>query len=113
MVPTKLTTIQVMGAVQVTKQMLYEPGISVRSAIHRAGGLSAGADLRKAYVVYANGEVKSTGKTLFLKNYPRLDPGAELHIPFKTQKKGLSTGEAIGLISGLSSIISLLIFVLK
>ena len=113
MVPTKLTTIQVMGAVQVTKQMLYEPGISVRSAIDRAGGLSAGADLRKAYVVYANGEVKSTGKTLFFKNYPRLDPGAELHIPFKTQKKGLSTGEAIGLISGLSSIISLLIFVLK
>jgi protein involved in polysaccharide export with SLBB domain len=113
MVPAKLTTIQVMGAVQVTKQMLYEPGISVRSAIHRAGGLSTGADLQKAYVVYANGEVKSTNKTLFFKNYPRLDPGAELHIPFKTQKKGLSTGEAIGLISGLSSIISLLIFVLK
>ena len=112
-VPAKLTTIQVMGAVQVTKQILYEPGISVRSAIHRAGGLADEANLRKAYVVYANGEVKSTGKTIFLRKYPRLGPGAELHIPFKTQKKGLSTGEAIGLISGLSSIISLLIFAFK
>jgi protein involved in polysaccharide export with SLBB domain len=113
MVPAKLTTVQVMGAVQVAKQMLYEPGISVRSAILSAGGLSAEADLRKAYVVYANGEVKSIRKILFLRNYPRLNPGAELHIPFKTLKKGLSTGEAIGLISGLSSIISLLIFAFK
>jgi protein involved in polysaccharide export with SLBB domain len=112
-VPSTLTTIQVMGAVQVTKQMLYEPGLSVRSAIQRAGGLVAEANLRKAYVVYANGEVKSTRKTIFFRNYPRLDPGAELHIPFKTQEKGLTTGEAIGLISGLSSIISLLIFVLR
>jgi len=113
MVPTKLTTIQVTGAVQVTKQMLYEPGISVRSSIHRAGGLSAGADLRKAYVVYANGEVKSTRKSFLFSKYPQLDSGAELHIPFKTQKRGLSTGEVIGVISGLSSIISLLIFAFK
>lgn len=87
-VPAKLTTIQVMGAVQVTKQILYEPGISIRSAVQRAGGLAAKANLRKAYVIYSNGEVKSTRKTIFFRNYPRLDPGAELYIPYKIEGKG-------------------------
>jgi len=112
-IPSMQTTIKVMGAVQVTKEMLYEPGISVRSAIRSAGGLVPEANLGKAYVAYANGEVRSTRKIIFFRNHPRLDPGAELHVPFKTQRKGLYSGEAVGIISGLSSIISLLIFAFK
>lgn len=112
-IPTQMTTIQVMGAVQIPKQILFEPGMRVNKAILEAGGLQSNGDKKRSYVEYANGEVKATKRSFLFRNYPALKPGATLHIPLKTPRKGMSTGEAIGVISGLSSIISLLIFVLK
>lgn len=108
-IPKTIQTIQTFGMVNLPKQIIYRDGLSFKEAIRESGGFAVNAARKNAYVVYANGEVRATRKFLFFRSYPSLKTGAEIYVPSKSGQKKLSTGEAIGLISGLTSLLGLAI----
>jgi len=96
--------VQVFGEIYFPKKVRFERNIGFRDYIRGAGGFTTQALKRRSYIVYANGEVKNTRKVLFFNSYPKVKPGAEIYVPTKRDRKGLSGQEAIGLASGLASI---------
>jgi protein involved in polysaccharide export with SLBB domain len=111
-VPKKLQTVQVFGEIYFPKKVRFEKNISFRDYIRGAGGFTTQALKRRSYIVYANGEVKNTRKVLFFNSYPKVKPGAEIYVPTKKERKGLSGQEAIGLASGLASIALIIVTLL-
>jgi protein involved in polysaccharide export with SLBB domain len=103
-VPKKLQTVQVFGEIYFPKKVRFERSIGFRDYIRGAGGFTTQALKRRSYIVYANGEVKNTRKVLFFNSYPKVKPGAEIYVPTKKERKGLSGQEALGMASGLASI---------
>ncbi len=108
-VPKQLQTIQTFGAVNVPKQIVYEEGISFRDALRESGRYSVNASRKNAYVIYPNGQVRKTRNFLFVKFHPKIRPGTEIYVPEKRAKVKLSTGEVIGIFTGLTSLVSVLI----
>lgn len=111
-IPKKLQTVQLFGEIYFPKKVRFDKGITFRDYIRGAGGFTNGALKRRSYVVYANGEVKSTLKILFFNRYPKVKPGAEIYIPKKGERKGLSGQEAIGITTGIASLALIIVTVL-
>ncbi|HCT22200.1 MAG TPA: hypothetical protein DIW54_02220, partial [Chitinophagaceae bacterium] len=83
--------------------------ISFRDALRESGRYSLNASRKNAYVIYPNGQVRKTRNFLFLRFYPSIKPGTEIYVPEKRAKVKLSTGEVIGIVTGLTSLISVLV----
>ncbi len=103
-VPKRLETVQVRGEVLYPVNVRYDEGKKFKSYISSAGGFTDQANTKKAYVVYANGEVARTKKFLFFRNYPEVRPGAVVIIPPKEEKQRLSTAERITVMSTIVSL---------
>lgn len=112
-VPKKLQTVQMFGEVYFPKKVRFDKNFSFRDYVRGAGGFTAQGLKRRSYIVYANGEVKSTRKLLFFNSYPKVKPGAEIYVPIKRQKAGLSGGEAVGLASALASVALVIVTVIN
>ena len=69
-----------------------------------AGGYAEDAKKSKTYVIYANGSINRTKNILGFKNFPKIDPGAEIVVPSKPERRRMSAQEAISLGTALSSI---------
>ena len=80
--------------------------------MNSAGGFSPNALKRRAYVVYANGAVKSTHNFLFVKSYPSIKPGSEIVIPKRPVRKGITATEIGGIGGALASAAAVLIGVI-
>ncbi|MFZ2784324.1 MAG: SLBB domain-containing protein [Sediminibacterium sp.] len=108
-IPKQLSTVSVFGSVQFEKKVLYQPGLGARAMIREAGGFQDNAKRNGVYVLYPNGRVATAHKSFLLfRSYPRLSPGAEVYVPEKKKRKGLSPGELMGISSsivGLSGLI--------
>lgn len=111
-VPKKLQTVQLFGEVYFPKKVRFDNSIGFREYINGAGGFTNGALKRRSYVVYANGEVKSTRKVLFFNRYPKVKPGAEIYVPAKKEARGLSGQEALGITTGIASLALIIVTVL-
>ena len=103
-VPKQLQTVRLTGAVLYPVTVRYKDFGSLRSYVAGAGGFAENAAKSKAYVIYANGSVDRTRNYLLFKDYPRIDPGAEIVIPEKPERERLSTQEALGISSTITSI---------
>lgn len=112
-VPKKLQTVQLFGEVYFPKKVRFDGKYNFKDYIHGAGGFTAQAMKRRSYIVYANGEVKNTKKVFFFNSYPKVKPGAEIYVPTRKERKGLSTGEAVGLASGLASVALVIVTILN
>jgi protein involved in polysaccharide export with SLBB domain len=112
-VPKKLQTVQLFGEVYFPKKVRFDKNFSFRNYVRGAGGFTAQALRRRSYIVYSNGEVKSTRKALFFNSYPKVKPGAEIYVPSKPERKGLSAGTAVALGSGLASIALVIVTILN
>lgn len=112
-VPKTIQTIQTFGTVNVPTQISYRDGLSFRQAIRESGGFGVNASRKNSYVVYANGEVRNTRNFLFFRTYPAIKPGAELYVPAKREGKKLSTGEVVGIVSGLTSLLGLIVVLIN
>ncbi len=108
-IPKLVQTVQTTGAVNVPRQVSLLPGMGFAKAIRESGGFQANANRRHAYVVRANGEIKTTKRFLVLHFYPKIEPGAELIIPAKKPKAPITTAEFIGISSGIASLAGLII----
>ena len=108
-VPRKDNSVEITGAVQQSAAVTYSKSLTTISAINRSGGFSENASKRNVYVVYQNGNVASTKSFLFLRNYPKLKPGAKIVVPLKNKiRNKTSVGEIVGYTTSLVSIIALI-----
>lgn len=112
-IPRQLQTVQTFGAVNVPKQIVYRSGLTYRGVIRQSGGFASNAYRKRGYAVYANGQVSNARQFLFLRFNPRIRPGAEIYIPLKAEKRSLTTGEAVSIVSGLASVLGFLVVILR
>lgn len=103
-IPKKLQTVQLFGEIYFPKKVRYDNSVSFRTYIRNAGGFTSQALKRRSYVVFANGEVKSTKRLLFFNKYPKVKPGAEIYVPTKPERKGLTAAATVGFASALASL---------
>ena len=108
-VPKLTQTVQTFGAVNVPRQIAYHSGLGFRRLISESGWFAPNAARRYAYMVRPNGEIKTTKRFLFFRFYPSLEPGAEVYVPAKKDKKPISTPEYIAMGTGLASLGGLII----
>lgn len=103
-IPKQLQTVKVNGEVLYPVTTIFNKGKGFVHYISQGGGFSNKSLKRRSYVIYANGSVKSTSKVFFFNNYPSIEPGAELFVPQKSEKRPLSATEIVGISSGLGSL---------
>ena len=102
-VPRRLETVKIQGEVLYPNTVRFQNGTSFKSYISSAGGFSDGAKPGKAYIVYANGTAKRTKRFLWFKDYPSVQPGADIIIPKKNVGRKLSVQEIVGIASSLAT----------
>jgi protein involved in polysaccharide export with SLBB domain len=112
-IPMQLETVTLYGEVFYPKQVRFDNRYRFKDFISQAGGFTGNALRRRSYVVYPNGEVASTRKVLFFNHFPKVKPGAEVFVPARKPRVGLSAGEIIGMSSSLVAILAILLTVIK
>lgn len=103
LIPSEKQTVEIRGEVLAPSLVRYERGLPLVEYINRAGGFSDNAKKRKVYVMYANGDVKSTDVSLIFKNYPSVEPGSVIIVPSKPERKSMTTAETVGIISAITT----------
>jgi protein involved in polysaccharide export with SLBB domain len=111
-IPRELQTVKVSGEVYSPKTVVFSGGQSLSEYVMYSGGYTEEALRQGAYVVYSNGDSKGTKKFLFFKNYPNIEPGAEIFIPKRKpakEKDGISVAQTwIGLTTSLASVTAII-----
>ncbi len=104
-IPSERQTVKVEGEVLSPSLVRYEKGKSFKHYIENSGGFSANAKKSRAYVIHANGDIKTTKRFLFFKSYPTVKPGSVILIPNKPENKNkMSTQEVIAITTGLATL---------
>ena len=108
-VPRFDNSVEINGEVQQSTAVSFRRGLTTVSAINKAGGFGPNAKKSAVYVVYQNGSIASTKSFLFIKSYPKLQPGAKIFVPKKPESNNsTSVGEIVGYTTSLVSIIALI-----
>ena len=97
-VPEQLSTVRISGDVMFPNTVVYVPGKSLDYYISAAGGYGQNAQRSKVHVVYMNGSsaVKKLGNL-------RIEPGCEIIVPTRPERRGMSAGEVVSLTSATAS----------
>ena len=103
-VPEYVSTVKINGAVMYPNTVLYKKGESLKYYINQAGGFGNDAKKRKVYVIYMNGTVSR----LKAGNKKAIEPGCEIIVPSKEQKKKMTTAEILGMGSTTASIAAMI-----
>ena len=103
-VPEYVSTVKINGAVMYPNTVLYKKGESLKYYINQAGGFGNDAKKRKAYVIYMNGTVSR----LRAGNKKAIEPGCEIIVPSKEQKRKMTTTEILGMGSTTASIAAMI-----
>jgi protein involved in polysaccharide export with SLBB domain len=98
-VPEQLSTVRISGDVMYPNTVVYVPGKSLDYYISAAGGYGQRAQRSKVHVVYMNGSsaVKKLGNL-------RIEPGCEIIVPTRPDRRGMSAGEIVSLTSSTASL---------
>lgn len=96
-IPKQLQTVRMRGEVLFPTTTRFRENVGFKNYVSRAGGFTERSRKSRAYVVYANGNVKRTHKLLFFNVYPRVEPGAEIIVPRKPDREPMSVQAWIGL----------------
>lgn len=103
-IPEYINTVKISGAVMYPNTVLYKRGESLRYYINQAGGYGNLVKKKKAYVVYMNGTVSR----LKSRDKKAIEPGCEIIVPSKEEKKRMSTAEILGMGSTTASIAAMI-----
>ncbi len=103
-IPRYSQTVQLSGEVLYPSYASYEKTKTFRGYVNSAGGFTRRADKSRSFVVYPNGSAKNTRNFLLWRDYPKVDPGSEIVIPVKPERRSVSAGEILGISSGLASL---------
>ncbi|MGD9930110.1 MAG: SLBB domain-containing protein [Mangrovibacterium sp.] len=103
-VPMRTEEIWVNGEVMNPIGLAWERGRGMKYYINNTGGFSQNAKKNKVYVVYSNGTTDVT-RSFLMKRYPRVEPGSQIIVPAKPEKKDTdNTGKWLAITSTLSSL---------
>lgn len=110
MIPAYTSVVKISGAVTYPNAVTFEKGKSLKKYILNAGGYAQNAR-RKAYVIYANGQVETVRGCIF-RRYPKIEPGCEIIVPIKI-RRNTSLAEILGLATSTTSIAALINSMIK
>ncbi len=99
-VPEYVNTVKINGAVMHPNTVSYKKKADVRYYINQAGGYGARAKKNRVYIVYMNGTVSRLKKW----NSSKVQPGSEIIVPLKPERKGMSVAEATSVATASTSI---------
>ena len=102
-VPEQLSTVRVSGAVMYPNTAIYVPGKGVEYYINAAGGYGDRARRSRVYIVYMNGRVQKAGSG------GKVEPGCEIIVPQRPERKGMTTGEVMSMASSAASLTTVVI----
>jgi protein involved in polysaccharide export with SLBB domain len=105
--------VKVAGNVLLTSEIPYEKGKSLRSYINSVGGIDSQGWLKKAYVIYPNGEAAVSKSFMFIPFNPRITSGSQIIVPQRPVNKGLTTLEFVSIGSVITSLAILVITAFK
>jgi protein involved in polysaccharide export with SLBB domain len=108
-IPVELETVRLSGALMYPIVVRYDKRYKFMDYVNNAGGFSDKAKPTKSYVLYANGSLDRTTSLFTIKNYPRIEPGAEIIVPEKPQKQKMTPGEALSFGSAMASVALVLV----
>lgn len=97
-VPEYVSTVKINGDVMYPNTTVYMKDKRVKYYIAQAGGYGARAKRSKAYIVYLNGRVAR------VKGNAKVEPGCEIIVPSKRERKGIGISEILGLTTSAASI---------
>lgn len=104
-IPSEKQTVEVRGEILAPSIIRYDKSYSLADFVNNSGGFTDKAKKRRAYVIYANGDIRSTKSFLFFKFYPNMEPGALIVVPQKPEQKDrMSLQEILGITTALSTI---------
>ncbi len=103
-IPKELQTVRMRGELLFPTSTRFQQGAGFRQYISKAGGFTDRSRKGRAYVVYANGDVSRTHKLLFFPIYPRVAPGAEIIVPQKPDRVGMTAQGWIGIGTSLATL---------
>ena len=104
LIPSKRQTVKVSGMVLKPSLVQYKEGLSLRKYIFKSGGFADTAKKTKIYVSYANGDIETVKRFLFIKRYPKLAPGATIFVPAKPVNEKMSTAELLGITTSIATL---------
>lgn len=97
-VPEYVSTVKINGDVLYPNTTVYLKDKRVKYYIAQAGGYGARAKRNKAYIVYMNGRVAR------VKGRAKVEPGCEIIVPSKRDRKRMGIAEILGLTTSAASI---------
>ena len=101
-IPEYTNTVKISGDVMYPNTVTYRKGKGVKYYVDKAGGWGNRAKKSRAYIVYMNGTVAQVGKGA------KPEPGCEIVVPTKNEKRKMSTGEIVSIASGSASIAAMI-----
>ena len=104
-IPKPNNTVKISGEVMHPVSMAYEKGKSVKYYIRHAGGYANKAYKRHAYGIHMNGSVIKLSR----KTAKHIEPGTEIVIPSKTNRKRMSSTEIMATSSSAASLASVIV----
>jgi protein involved in polysaccharide export with SLBB domain len=103
-IPKQLQTVRMVGEVLLPTTARYDELSGLKKYISKAGGFSEDARRTKIYVIYANGDVKTTRSFMGIKAFPGIEPGTEIIVPKKPARQKLGPAGWIGLATSLTTL---------
>jgi len=107
-IPSEKQTVTVRGEVLSPSLIRYDKSNTLEDYINFSGGYSLRAKKNKSYVIYANGDIKSTKSFLFFKSSPKLAPGSMIVVPVKADKPKVSLTEVLAITTTLTTLVLLI-----
>ena len=98
-VPQFVNTVKVSGDVMYANTVAYKKGKSLKYYLNQAGGYNENANKKNVYIVYMNGIVAKPHKM----SRSVVEPGCEIVVPTKAERKKMSPNEILGLSSSAAS----------
>jgi protein involved in polysaccharide export with SLBB domain len=112
-IPKTPVSVQAFGGVNIQKKVNFYPGLRTRKLIKESGGFAENANRGGTYILYPDGKIRTANNYVFFRTYPKLVPGAELYVPIKKNKRGLSTAEIMGISSSIIGLGAIIIGILN
>jgi protein involved in polysaccharide export with SLBB domain len=102
-VPEFMQTVKITGSVQNPFSVTFQSGKNAKFYINQSGGFNSDANKKKTFVRYANGTTSVT-KSFVFKSYPKVQPGSQVVVPQKPEKKASDSGKWLAFASVLASL---------
>lgn len=99
-IPEYINTVKISGSVMYPNTVVYQRGKNLKFYINQAGGYGNMAKKKKVYVVYMNGTVSR----LKARKSSAIEPGCEIIVPSKAEKKHMAMAEILGISSTTATI---------